>query len=291
MKVLVLGGTRFFGKKLVQLLLADNCDVTIATRGVTKDSFGDKVRRIQLDRTNAESLKYVANYDNWDVIYDNICYAPNDALHACEVFANKVKRYIFTSTMAVYEPSAGRKIENEFNPYTYPITLGDREDFSYDEGKKLSEAVFFQKASFPICAVRFPIVLGEDDYTKRLQFHIEHIEKELPIGVPNKDALLSFIHCDEAAAFLCWLKEVSIEGPINACSHGEMSVGDIIATIEKQTDKQAKIEKEVLEENFSPFGFPDSCYMDTTKALQAGFSFRQLNDWYPKLVNNLLTLK
>lgn len=291
MKVLVLGGTRFFGKKLVQLLLADNCDVTIATRGITKDPFGDKVQRIQLDRTDFESLKHVANYADWDVVYDNLCYAPNDALHACKAFAGKVKRYIFTSSMSVYECNSKRKTEDDFIPYSYPITLGNRVDFEYGEGKKLSEAVFFPKASFPVCAVRFPIVLGEDDYTKRLQFHIEHIEKRLPIGVPNKDAILSFIHSDEAAAFLCSLKNATIEGPINACSSGEISVDEIISILENQTGKQANIKTEVSEEHLSPFGFPDSCYMDTTKAVQAGFSFQQLKDWYPRLVRTLLAIK
>lgn len=35
-KVLVLGGTRFFGKRLVQLLVAAGADVTVATRGLTE---------------------------------------------------------------------------------------------------------------------------------------------------------------------------------------------------------------------------------------------------------------
>ena len=45
-KVLVLGGTRFFGKHLVEVLLQAGHDVTIATRGVTEDSFGSAVKRI-----------------------------------------------------------------------------------------------------------------------------------------------------------------------------------------------------------------------------------------------------
>ncbi|MGR4032399.1 NAD-dependent epimerase/dehydratase family protein, partial [Bacillus sp. ZZQ-131] len=49
-KVLVLGGTRFFGKHLVEYLLQAGHDVTIATRGVTEDSFGSAVKRIIVDR-------------------------------------------------------------------------------------------------------------------------------------------------------------------------------------------------------------------------------------------------
>jgi len=38
-KVLVMGGTRFFGKKLVQHLLDEGNEVTIATRGRTPDPY------------------------------------------------------------------------------------------------------------------------------------------------------------------------------------------------------------------------------------------------------------
>jgi nucleoside-diphosphate-sugar epimerase len=288
MKVLVLGGTRFFGKKLVELLIVEKYDVTIATRGRTEDLFGDNVKRVHVERTDIESLKTVANLAEWDVVYDNICYSPTEALYACEAFAGKVKRYIFTSTLSVYSFGSERKKEEDFNPYTYEAQLGNRTDFDYAEGKKLSEAVFFQKATFPVCAVRIPIVMGEDDYTNRLVFHLDHIKQEVEIGIPNKEAILSFIHSSEAAAFLCWLKDVSVEGPINACANGEISLADFIAHLEEKIGKKARLVKESTPENNSPYGVRDSWYMDTTKATEAGFTFSQLHTWYPDLVDELL---
>lgn len=56
-KVLVLGGTRFFGKHLVEYLLQAGHDVTIATRGVTEDSFGNEVKRIIVDREDGKLLE------------------------------------------------------------------------------------------------------------------------------------------------------------------------------------------------------------------------------------------
>ena len=46
MKILVIGGTRFFGIHMVKELLDRGHDITIATRGLTPDNFGDKVKRI-----------------------------------------------------------------------------------------------------------------------------------------------------------------------------------------------------------------------------------------------------
>ena len=52
MKILVIGGTRFFGIHMVNKLLELWHSVTIATRGNAKNNFGDRVSRIILERTN-----------------------------------------------------------------------------------------------------------------------------------------------------------------------------------------------------------------------------------------------
>ncbi|MEC0373245.1 NAD-dependent epimerase/dehydratase family protein [Paenibacillus chibensis] len=286
--ILILGGTRFFGKRLVQLLLDEGHKVTIATRGNTEDGFGDQVGRIQLDRENKESLaKAVENGQEWDTVYDNICYSPQAAQDACDVFKGKVKRYILTSTLSVYEPASRAHEEKDVNPYIYPVTLGGKNDFSYGEGKRLAEAVLFQNADFPVAAARIPIVLGEDDYTGRLEFHIDHVKKEQPIGIPNLDAKMCFISSGEAAAFLSWLKNQRVEGPINARSEGDVKLSELIRWIEKETGKKALITKQPRKEDESPFGVPDSWVMDTSKAQRLGFQFQPLRSWLPALISQL----
>ncbi|GLB29921.1 hypothetical protein LAD12857_18440 [Lacrimispora amygdalina] len=57
MKILMFGGTRFFGIHTVNELIKNGHDVSIATRGITSDKFGSSVKRIILDRNNQESLK------------------------------------------------------------------------------------------------------------------------------------------------------------------------------------------------------------------------------------------
>ncbi len=82
-KVLVLGGTRFFGKYLVQSLVDQGCDVTIATRGKTTDSFGDQVNRLIFDRTDEQSIKTTLTQETYDVIYDNIAYTSTTLRFLC----------------------------------------------------------------------------------------------------------------------------------------------------------------------------------------------------------------
>ena len=59
MNILVIGGTRYFGIHMVNKLLEQGHDITIATRGETPDSYGDRVKRIIIERTNEESMRKI----------------------------------------------------------------------------------------------------------------------------------------------------------------------------------------------------------------------------------------
>ncbi|PFJ15109.1 epimerase [Bacillus cereus] len=272
-KVLVLGGTRFFGKHLVESLLQAGQEVTIATRGFTEDSFGNAVKRLIVDREDDKLLEERLKGKSYDIVYDNLCYSPNAAEIICKVLRGRVKKYIMTSSMAVYESALGL-LEQSFNPYEYAIKYGDRKDFTYSEGKKLAEAVLFQHATFPVVAVRFPVVIGENDYTKRLQFYVEHIMKQEAIVVEHVDGELSLIHEKEAGEFLAWCGLENIEGPINACSNGVVSAGEVIRFIEENTGMKALIRE--TGGNIAPYNEITNCTLHNGKARELGFSFREL---------------
>lgn len=51
-----------------------------------------------------------------------------------------IDRYIFTSSLSVYAYDKEAQPEGRVNPYIYPIRIGSRFDFSYDEGKRQVEA-------------------------------------------------------------------------------------------------------------------------------------------------------
>ena len=78
MKILVLGGTRFFGIPMVNELLKAGHEVTIATRGRATDSYGDRVKRIIVERTDAADLKEKLSGIHFDVVIDKIAYCSND---------------------------------------------------------------------------------------------------------------------------------------------------------------------------------------------------------------------
>lgn len=283
-KILVLGGTRFFGKKLVEQLLKQNHQVTIVTRGVSSNPFGDQVEHLQVDRQDKAAFKTAVAGRTFDIVYDNICYSPNEAKAFCDIFNGSIGKLVFTSTLSTYEANGKPHAEGDFDPYHYEIVMGDTADFTYGEGKRLAEAVFYEHAKFPVAAVRFPIVMGEEDYTRRLHFHIERIVNNEPIGFVNMDAEMSFIQASEAADFLAWVGLNDVEGPINATANGRISLKQLIELIEQKTGERAKIALLGTDEIRSPYAIPATWYMITEKAQQAGFVFSELVDWLPTLV-------
>jgi NAD(P)-dependent dehydrogenase (short-subunit alcohol dehydrogenase family) len=78
MKVLVIGGTRFFGVHMVESLLKNGHQVTIATRGNARDEFGDRIERVIVDRTEAGALKNAFQGRYFDAVCDNIAYSSLD---------------------------------------------------------------------------------------------------------------------------------------------------------------------------------------------------------------------
>lgn len=78
MNILVIGGTRYFGIHMVNKLLEQGHDITIATRGKTPDSYGDRVKRIIIERTNEESMRKVLQGKYFDVVIDKIAYCSDD---------------------------------------------------------------------------------------------------------------------------------------------------------------------------------------------------------------------
>lgn len=283
---LVLGGTRFFGVDLVQALLARGVEVTVATRQQTPVPFLGRVELLKLDRYDQASFTEAVNGRKWDVVFDQICYNAQDARLAIAVLQSKISKYIFTSTMSVY-PFQGNLMESQFNPNTCSIVGKEALTGTYQEGKQQAEAVFFQEAPFPVVAVRIPIVMGEQDYTKRLLFHIDRVKAEQPIGFPNIQAEMGFIHQREAGEFLAWVSEQPFVGPINACANGVWSLRKLMDMIETEVGKKAILPQSFTKEEHSPYGIETSWYISNQKAIELGFCFSDLDMWLPALIRKL----
>ncbi|MGL5617124.1 MAG: NAD-dependent epimerase/dehydratase family protein [Sarcina sp.] len=288
MKILVLGGTSFFGKNLVESLLEEKHQVTIGTRGITKDSFGDSVERIVMDRNDEESMKKAIT-ENFDVIYDNLMYSSNNAKAVYEAIKGKTKRYIFISSVAVYKDGGYDLKEGAFDPYNYEVKFGDfRKEFDYAEGKQYGEAFLFKQKDFDAVAVRFPVVIGANDNTGRIQWYTDVIKNSKPFSVVGLDAKFVAISSKEAGEILVKLADSEIVGPVNITSNGVLTIGEVIKTIEEVTGGKANIvpAAEGVESSF--YDKYSKLTTDNSKISKVNYQFKNLQDVIKETVQELI---
>jgi len=282
MDALILGGTRYMGKHLADKLIADGHNVTIATRGNAKDEFGDKVKRIIINRENRNSLRNAFKGKHYDIAIDNLAYSSNEVRILLDSL--DTKKYILTSTCSVYADNFRVNMkEIDMNTHTIPLKWCNNDDFEYDEIKRQAEAALFQ--AYPgqdSVAVRFPFVFGKDDYTKRLFFYVEHIFNERAMHIDNMTARLSFIESGEAGRFLAHAATAPVFGSINASSVGTISLEEIIRYAEKRISKRAILQESGDE---APFNGAPSFSLDISKAEQSGFKFKNIDDWVYPLID------
>jgi nucleoside-diphosphate-sugar epimerase len=280
--ILILGGTRYIGKRLAAALVEKGDNVAVATRGNSSVPSGNRLRHLPMDRQDPASLATVFATGTWDVVYDMICYAPSDAADLITASSGRIGRYVMVSSQAVYGAGVD-VVETAFNPLNYPVRMGRRGDFSYGEGKRLAEAVLIQQAPFPVATARFPVILGPDDYTGRLEHQIERVRSGVPLPVIDPGVEMSLISSSGAAAFLLWLGGRGPTGPFNAASSGALSVAALIDLLEDATDRMATITRRIDDDPFSLLT-SRTLTLSTAKTNEAGFTFNSVNDWLPALV-------
>lgn len=76
-------------------------------------------------------------------------------------------------------------------------------------------------------------------------------------------------------------------GPVNANSHGTVTLQALLDNIAQAVGKPARIQPETAPSDQSPFGFPHSFFMDNSKAAAAGFAFLTLESWLPALIQTI----
>ena len=286
MQILVIGGTRFFGIHMVEELLKAGHDITIATRGRASDLFGDRVKRIIIERTNEESIKSAFKEKHYDVVIDKIAYCSNDIKYVMENIS--CDKYIYMSSTSVYEPKHMNTLETDFDGFTKKFVWCDRMAFPYEEIKRQAEYVLWQKyKGRKWIAVRYPFAIGKDDYTKRLLFYVEHTMKSIPMNIDNLDYQMGYIRSEEAGKFIAFLVDKDVNGAINGSSKGTISLKEIIDYVEKKTGTKAIIDKEG---DVAPYNGEPEYSINTEKANALGFRFSELKDWIYELLDYYIQL-
>ena len=113
MKLLVLGGTQFVGRALVEEALARGHEITLFNRNQSEPTgqqlFGDRVKHLVGDRGDRDDasadLSALASAERWDVVLDVAGYYPSAVRRTAEALTGRVGLYCFISSTSVFGDS------------------------------------------------------------------------------------------------------------------------------------------------------------------------------------------
>ncbi|NGO67441.1 NAD-dependent epimerase/dehydratase family protein [Streptomyces boncukensis] len=295
--VLVLGGSRYFGRRAVERMLAAGDRVTVLNRGSSPPPAG--ATHLVADRDDEAALRTALGDRTFDTVIDQVCYTPVQADIARRVFAGRTARYVMTSTIEVYGhldlPRPVREDDIDLSAVVVDPTLPwGRMDFleeHYGEGKRQAEAVLSGAAGasgasapaadpgFAFASLRVAHVLGGgDDFTGRVDYYARRLRTGSPIPVPAPNHPSTYVHVEEIADFVVWAGRQDFTGPVNANAHGPLRTEDICAALARETGGAAEF-REVEVGQTSPLSFTHSYGMDNTRATRLGFTFSHTSAW------------
>ena len=99
MRLLVLGGSEFVGRAVVEAGIARGWDVTTLNRGSHLPP--TSVTALHGDRNESDGMAAVAG-SQWDIVVDTWSWAPSAVKRAAEALAERAKSYVYISSRSVY---------------------------------------------------------------------------------------------------------------------------------------------------------------------------------------------
>ena len=302
--ICVIGGSRYFGKLLVERLRADGHQVTVLNRGSSPPPRG--VEHLVADRDDEASLSRAIGPRTFDTVIDQVCYTPAQAAVAARVFRGRTRRYVMTSTIEVYDPATAALparegtvpvTEASVDPVLWPVRmeLPWREpEFSearYAEGKRQAEAVLARDGEFGFVSVRSAHVLGGGalEFTGRLAYYVERVQCGQAIPVHRQPLPTVFIEHREMADVLLWAATATdFTGPVNACSDGLLDVRELAGAIGARIGREPVYRVVADGEEASPFSFDRFYAMSNSRAASLGYRFSRTSEWLPAAVAEAL---
>ena len=198
MKVLILGGTRFVGLRVCEMLVSAGAEVTVLHRGITGvPSAG--VASVTGDRSQPDGLAGLGDA-RFDAVLDLSAYFSDWTRAAAEELTGRVAHYLFVSSGAVYRPSPELPWP-ESTPFG-PNPIWGR----YGEEKVVSEKILwdaYAEGRYAVTCFRFPFILGPGNFADRESFVFSRLEAGRPILLAGGGwALNQFVYVDDVARAL-----------------------------------------------------------------------------------------
>jgi nucleoside-diphosphate-sugar epimerase len=283
LRLLVLGGTKFLGRAIVDAALAGGHEVSIFTRGQTNPELFPQAEHLIGDRDGDLSA---LEGGEWDAAVDTSGFFPRIVRASAELLRGRVGHYTFVSSMSVYADFAEPPDESRAVGSMADESLeemGDEFQY-YGPLKALCEREV--ERAFPNRAqiVRPGLIVGPHDPTDRFTYWPRRLARGGEILAPAPaDEPVQFIDVRDLGEWIVRMAEGRRTGIFNAVNEG-MPWSELLAGADVTwVDSEFLLEQGVGEWIELPLWIADPAFAghsrtDVSRAVAAGLTFRSVQE-------------
>jgi 2'-hydroxyisoflavone reductase len=287
MRLLVLGGTAFVGRHFVSAALAGGHEVTLFTRGTTNDALFPEAEHLRGDRDGG--LDTLAGL-TFDVAVDYSGYLPRVVRASARLLAGSVERYVFVSSISVYDDAA---LITEASPVQQLSEPGSEEVAAhYGALKALCEAEVEAALPGRALVIRPGLIVGTHDYTGRFSYWPRRVARGGEVLAPvSPEVRIWVIDARDLGEWMLRMVEAKATGVFNTVGpdyplrFGELldQSGAISGSDAQITwvDEEFLARHEVAAWTDLPLWLPASDphpEVNVSRAIAAGLTFRPIGD-------------
>lgn len=191
-KLLVLGGTVFLGRHVVDAALAAGCEVTVLNRGNRDVPFSQPVEQLRGDRNGDLSALHGRRFD---AVLDCCGYTAEQLQRTADVLRDAVDHYVFVSTISVYAGFAPGISYGEDAALTIATD-------GYGGGKRCAEEAIAAALPGRVTTVRPGLIVGPFDPTGRFTYWPSRMAQGGRVLAPGRpERPVQFIDARDLAAW------------------------------------------------------------------------------------------
>ena len=227
MRFLVLGGTRFLGRHLVDAAVERGHTVTTFTRGKSRTHEHAAVlpRGGDRDPDKSPGLAALAS-GTWDAAFDLSGYVPRIVDASCELLGSRVRRYLFVSSLSVYEETSRPGVTEDAPRAALADPRTEDVAAHYGALKAACEDRVVARFGPRATVVRPGLIVGPHDPTDRFAYWVARFTQPQVLGERDEEAAvpaprergIQVIDARDLAHWMVSLAERDVAGTYNAAS-------------------------------------------------------------------------
>jgi len=289
MDVLIIGGTGFLGRHLVEAALGDGHRPTLFNRGLSEPGLFPEVEKIEGDRDGDLSA---LRGRSWDAVIDTCGYVPRVVRASAGLLADAVDHYTYISSISVYSDAIALGADEEAPVRELPDpTVEGVTGETYGGLKALCERAAEEEMPGRVLNVRPGLISGPHDPTDRFTYWPRRISAGGEVLVPDHpERKVQYIDVRDLAAWIVKMSGERRTGTYNATGPDyELQMGRLLEECEAVGGVGAElvwVSEDFLEENrvapftelplWVPREYDALQAIDCGRAMEAGLTFRPL---------------